>query len=441
VLYLLPEIAVTNALTDRLQSAFGNRLLVYHSAITNAKRAGIWNRLLDPSEEPLVVLGARSSLFLPFARLGLVIVDDEHDTSYKQQDPAPRYHARNAALVLARLHKAKTLLCSATPSLESYVHATNGKYGLVKMPHTATQQPQIEIIDVRDLRRKNRMRGETLFSPQLIEYIRSVLDNGLKVILFQNRRGASDTFTYYGFGSEDIEREVHSLFPAVATVRLDTDTAHTRKAAERLLSDFVGGKASILVGTQLVAKRRNYGGVGLVAVMNLDTILNVQDFRAYERAFDMVFLLSALTDATIPRPKIVLQTAQADNPAFPALRSLDYDAMARSQLAERHAFAYPPYSRLITVILKAKSEQLLDTFAEEYAECLRTVFGDAVSEPSTPTNSTSYSRQSFFVRRIKLKTDITSPVATIRRSLESCYDRMRLTPFAGRIILHYDVDN
>ncbi|MDR1116017.1 MAG: primosomal protein N' [Tannerella sp.] len=486
-LYLLPEIAITTHVTERLRQVFGRQLLVYHSAFSDNERVEIWNRLLQ-TEEPIVVLGIRSSVFLPFARLGLIIVDEEHEPSYKQQDPAPRYHARNVAMMLALEHGGKVLLGSATPSLESYLWALNGKYGLVEsdVRHEKERFPKTDIVNVRELRRKKRM-NETLFSPLLRERIEDALSKGEQVILFQNRRGFAPvmlcrncgeiphcvncdvSLTYHkqlyrlvchycgysaplpsrcpscgsaelrmqGFGTEKVEEEIAVLFPSARTARLDTDTARTQNAYRRILTAFEEGETQILIGTQMITKGFDFENVSVVGIMNADGLLNVPDFRAYERAFQLMYQVSGHAGRRDGKGAVVLQTSQSDNPLLKMIRDFDYPGMAQMQLKERFAFRYPPYTRLIMIVLRCRNEEVLDDMANRYSAKLKAILGECVSNPVYPPVTRI---QTLFVRKIMLKMDLSASVSETRKALETVLSEMRCIPVFKQIILHYDVD-
>ncbi|MDR1381796.1 MAG: primosomal protein N' [Tannerella sp.] len=487
VLYLLPEMAVTTQVTERLRRVFGSRLLVYHSGFTDSEKVEIWNRLLH-TEEPAVVLGIRSSVFLPFAHLGLVIVDEEHDASYKQQDPAPRYHARNVAMMLAGEQGGKVLLGSATPSLESYLWALNGKYGMVELRsrYGGGMLPEIDIVDVRDLRRKKRMK-DTLFSPLLREKIDDALSKGEQILLFQNRRGFAPliecqacgeiphcvncdvSLTYHrqlhrlvchycgystslpskcpscgstelkmqGFGTEKVEEEAGALFPLAKIARLDTDTARTRNACRRILNGFEEGETQILIGTQMISKGLDFENVSVVGILNADGLMNIPDFRAYERAFQMMLQVSGRAGRRDRRGSVVLQTSQSGNPLLQTVRNFDYPAMAQVQLSERHTFRYPPYTRLIMIVLRSRSENILEQVADLYSAGLKKRLGACVSNPVCPPVTRV---QTLFVRKIMLKMDMSVSVPATRKALEAAHAEMRQNPLFRQIILHYDVD-
>ena len=486
-LYLLPEFAVSTQIAERLRHVFGNSLLIYNSGISDNERVEVWNRLLL-SDEPLVVLGIRSSVFLPFTRLGLVVVDEEHEISYKQQDPSPRYHARNAAMMLSLMNGGKTLLGSATPSLESYLWAKSDKYGFVTLDSRFGDSlfPRIEVVDVREQRRKRLMK-DTLFSPLLKNSIDKALSAGEQVILFQNRRGFAPfiichdcgeipkcincdvSLTYHkqfhrlvchycnysiplpskcpacngaemkmqGFGTEKIEEEVSSLFPAARVARLDLDTARSRNAYRRILSDFEEGKTQILIGTQMVSKGLDFANVSVVGILSADGMMNIPDFRAYERAFQMMLQVSGRAGRRDKQGLVVLQTSQTDNPLLPLIQKFDYNGMARMQLEERHDFRYPPYTRLIMIILRSQNEQSLDKISVLYAEKLRTFLGNSVSGPVFPPVTRV---QTLFVRKIMLKIDASLSVPDTRRVLENVHAAMRQNPLFKQVLMHYDVD-
>ncbi|MDR1331198.1 MAG: primosomal protein N', partial [Tannerella sp.] len=434
VLYLLPEIAVTTQITERLRSVLGDRLRVYHSGIPDAGRVEIWNELVH-RRAPVVALGVRSSLFLPFANLGLVIVDEEHETSYKQHEPAPRYHARSAAVMLAHMHGAKTLLGSATPSLDSIYNAKAGKYGLVTLPARYGEglRPQIHLVDTKELRRKKIMK-DGLLSPFLHRHIDEALGRDEQVILLRNRRGFAPvmecrscgeavrcihcdvSLTYHreqnrlvchycgysmpppsrcpacghpemkwvGFGTEKVEDEIAALFPSVRTARLDLDTARTRRECERILTDFGQGRSRILIGTQMVSKGLDFGRVTVVGVLNADGLMNVPDFRAYERAFQMMMQAGGRAGRRDRQGTVVIQTAQPAHPLLQMLQAMDFEGMVSTQLYERYLFRYPPYFRLITVVMRCRDGAVLDDGAAVCARHLEGTPGVAVHGPFAP---------------------------------------------------------
>lgn len=487
VLYLLPEIAITTQIMERLGKYFGDRLLVYHSKFSDTERAEVWNRLLQ-QEEPVVVLGVRSSLFLPFSKLGLIIVDEEHETSYKQQDPAPRYHARSAAIVLANLHGGKTLLGSATPSIDSYYNATTGKYGLVELTtrYGDCRMPEILTVNTRELKRKKLMK-DTLFSPLLVEKMQAALMCGEQVILFQNRRGFAPmvecrqcgwvphcvncdvSLTYHkayrtltchycgyttafptrcpdcdsvelrlqGFGTEQVEEEVTRLFPEAKVERLDFDTARTRTAYERIIADFERGKIQILIGTQMISKGLDFGRVSVVGILSADSLMNFPDFRAHERAFQLMVQVSGRAGRREQPGVVVLQTTQPDHPLICMVQRFAYKEMVRMQLAERSQFRYPPYYRLIVVVLRGKREPSLQEMARLYADKLRFRLGDRVLGPVTPP---IHRIQSLYLRQIVIKVELAAGITSLRTFLDEVQQSMQALPAFRSLLLHYDVD-
>lgn len=487
VLYLLPEIALTTQITTRLRNVFGARLGVYHSKFPDAERVEIWQRQLSADDYD-IILGVRSSVFLPFRRLRLVIVDEEHETTYKQQEPAPRYHARNAAIMLAREMGAKVLLGTATPSLESWYNATQGgKYGLVTLTHryAQVQLPQIVPVDVQELRRKKRMNGP--FSPQLLALMRESLERGAQVILFQNRRGFAPliechacgwvprchhcdvSLTYHrvrqrlvchycgyeaevplrcpacgsphlrpvGFGTERVEDDIHALFPQARVARMDLDTVHTRAAYERIISDFEKQQTDILIGTQMVSKGLDFARVDVVGILNADVMMNYPDFRAYERSFQLMAQVAGRAGRRDGQGKVVLQTGSVDHPLIAQVIANDYEAMARQQLAERQAFGYPPYRRMIYVYLKYRDEKLLDDAAHVLAQLLKAPLGERVLGPDRPPVSRV---QSMFIRKIVLKVENSVPVAAMRQLLRQVRQQMSDDVRYRGVTVYFDVD-
>lgn len=486
VLYLLPEIALTAQITERLKRVFGDRLGVYHSKFPDAERVEIWQRQL--SDKPYdVILGVRSSVFLPFRRLGLVIVDEEHETTYKQQDPAPRYHARNAAIVLASLHGAKTLLGTATPSLESWHNAETGKYARVDLleRHRAVCLPEIIPVDIRELTRKKRMNGS--FSPLLLQYVREALEKKEQVILFQNRRGFAPmiechtcgwvpkckncdvSLTYHkglglmtchycgytepvprrcpacegtdlrphGFGTEKIEDEVRTIFPEARVGRMDLDTTRTRAAYERIIDDFQAGRTDLLIGTQMVSKGLDFDRVSVVGILNADTLMNYPDFRAYERAFQLMAQVAGRAGRRDTRGRVILQTKSIDHPLIAQVMANDYEGMATGQLAERQAFHYPPFYRLVYVFLKHRREDVLEQMAQEMASRLRAIFSHRVLGPDKPPVARI---QTLFIRKIVLKVENNAPVARVRSLLTDVQRTLQEDArFKGGVV-YYDVD-
>lgn len=435
VLYLVPEIALTSQLVSRLRKYFGNQISVYHSKYSLNERVEVWNHVLQNSDKARVILGARSSVLLPFKDLGLIIVDEEHEQSYKQFDPAPRYHARDTAIVLAGLFNTKILLGSATPSIESYFNATkDNKYGLVELNrrYNDVLLPDIELVDIKDKYRRKRMTGH--FSDRLIEEMTEALENGYQIILFQNRRGFSPivecntcghspqcpncdvSLTYHqfkdqlrchycgykmamlknclacgsveldnkGFGTEQIEAEVKALFPKVKVSRMDLDTTRGKHSYERIISAFEQQEVDVLVGTQMVTKGLDFRNVKLVGIMNADNLLNFPDFRAHERSFQLMQQVAGRAGRTDERGKVLIQTYNPYHKILQQVSSNDYQSMFNEQLDERHNYKYPPIYRLIKVTLKHRDFNKVNEGAEWLAKSLRQVFKQNVLGPEFP---------------------------------------------------------
>lgn len=486
VLYLLPEIALTTQITERLQRVFGSRLGIYHSKFPDAERVEIWQKQLGAANYD-IILGVRSSVFLPFQNLGLVIVDEEHETTYKQQDPAPRYHARNAAIVLAMMYGAKTLLGTATPSIETWQNAVAGKYGFVQLKerYKEIQLPEIVPVDIKELYRKKRMVGP--FSPLLIQYMSEALDQKEQVILFQNRRGFAPmiecrvcgwvpkcqncdvSLTYHkginqltchycgytyqvpvrcpacdgteltnrGFGTEKIEDDIKVIFPEAKVARMDLDTTRTRSAYEKIIADFEQGKTDILIGTQMVSKGLDFDHVSVVGILNADTMLNYPDFRSYERAFQLMAQVAGRAGRKNKRGRVVLQTKSIDHPIIHQVIANNYEGMVDGQLAERQMFHYPPYYRLVYVYLKNKNEGLLEQMAAVMGDKLRAVFGNRVLGPDKPPVARV---QTLYIRKIVLKVEHTAPMARARELLLRIQREMLEDDRYRSLIVYYDVD-
>ena len=487
VLYLLPEIAITTQITERLARFFGDKLLVYHSRFSDNERVEVWNQLLR-TDGPMLILGVRSSLFLPFKDLGLVIVDEEHENTYKQQDPAPRYHARNAAIVLANMHGGKTLLGSATPSIDSYYNAMTGKYGYVELSvrYGDCRMPEVLTVDVKELRRKRIMK-DTLFSPLLVERMQEALSRDEQVILFQNRRGFAPliecrncgwvprcvncdvSLTYHkaynqlgchycgytyrlpevcpecqgtefrmsGFGTEKVEEEISLLFPGVKVGRLDLDVARTRTAYERILSDFERGKTRILIGTQMISKGLDFANVSVVGILSADSLMNYPDFRAHERAYQLMAQVSGRAGRRDKQGTVILQTTQPSHPLMWMVRESAYKEMAQTQLSERATFHYPPYYRLIVLVLRGKDLGEVQEMSSLYADKLRLFLAERVLGPVTPPITRI---QALHIKKIVLKIEITAGVASLRNILEKVYMEMMRYEAFKHLRVHYDVD-
>lgn len=485
-LYLVPEIALTTQLTRRLQKVFGKRVIIYHSKFSDNERVDIWKRMLhDPS--PCVVIGARSSLFLPFSRLGLVIVDEEHESSYKQFDPAPRYNARDCAIVLASMHGAKTLLGSATPAIETYYKALNGRYGLVTLSerYEGVQLPLIEIVDLNDERRRGRISGP--MSARLAMMSREAVKGGEQVILFHNRRGFAPvvvckqcgyvpkcqncdvSLTYhrkagemvchycgatyklpticpackepaievYGYGTERIEEIAESSFPGARIMRMDLDTTRNKDSYLNIINDFSLGKADILVGTQMVTKGLDFERVSLVGILNADNLINFPDFRASERAFNMLEQVAGRAGRRNTRGLVIVQTSQPAHPILSYLQAHNYEGFYEHELEERRRYGYPPFTRVINIYLKHRDEDLLIRAAAGYAETLRHLFGNRILGPDEPHIARI---QSLYIRKIMLKVEIQASMSKVKAILRSVYEAQMADKSLRSLVVYYDVD-
>lgn len=486
-LLLVPEIALTTQLTFRLKKVFGDKLLIYHSKFSDNERIDIWKHLLR-SNEPCVVIGVRSSVFLPFANLGLIIIDEEHDSSYKQQDPAPRYNGRNAALVLAMMHGAKTLLGSATPSVESYYNAEKGKYGLVTLStrYEGIEMPTVKVIDTKLARKKHEMRG--FFSQELITDCTQALNNDEQVILFQNRRGYSPlvrckecgwvpkcvncdvSLTYHkhlgtlschycgytislpnicpacgnpaveivGYGTERIEDDVENVFPGKTILRMDLDTTRSKNGHEKIIEAFSKRKADILVGTQMVTKGLDFSGVNTVGILNADTMISFPDFRAHERAFDMLEQVAGRAGRANKQGNVVIQTSDPEHPIIEFVKNHDFIGFYRNELAERERFHYPPFTRIINIFLKHRDNNVVVEMAVRHADLLRRVFGERVLGPEAPMVARV---QNMYIRQIVLKIETGASLSKVKQILRNIYERMlSLDSRMKSVRIHYDVD-
>ncbi|OIQ36999.1 MAG: primosomal protein N' [Bacteroidetes bacterium MedPE-SWsnd-G1] len=434
ILYLLPEIALTTQLIDRLQEYFGEQVSVFHSKYSMNERVEVWNNVLENKSKAQIVLGARSSLFMPFSNLGLIIVDEEHETSYKQFDPAPRYHARDASIVLSHLHKAKVLLGSATPSIETYQNAKEDKYGFVELKrrHGNVLLPEIELVDIKEKHRKKRMKGH--FSDRLLKLIEEALEEKEQIILFQNRRGFAPivecetcgvapqcpncdvSLTYHkyknelrchycghhqvmqnncgacgseklnnkGFGTEQIEQELNELYPNVNIGRMDLDTTRGKYGYQKIIGQFQLQEIDILVGTQMLSKGLDFSNVTLVGVLNADNMLNFPDFRAHERSFQMLVQVSGRAGRAKKRGKVAIQTFNPYHQILQQVSINDYETMFKEQLQERWQFKYPPYYRIIKITLKNRDFIKVDSGAQWLGKSLTNIFGEHVLGPTVP---------------------------------------------------------
>ena len=486
VLYLLPEIALTVQITTRLQRVFGRRLGIYHSKYSDAERVEIWQKQLSASPYD-VILGARSACLLPFQRLGLVIIDEEHENSFKQQDPAPRYHARSTAIMMAHMSDARVVLGTATPSVESYHNAMNGKYGLVELTqrYQGIELPRIEVVDIKDLRRRKMMNGP--FSPQLLAALRATFERGEQAILFQNRRGFAPMiecrecgwvpkcqncdvsltlhknlnmltchycgFTYpvpqkcpncestdlrgRGYGTEKIEDQVQTIFPDIKVARMDLDTTRTRTAYERLISDFSQGKTQLLIGTQMVTKGLDFDRVSLVGILDADAMLNYPDFRSYEHAFMMMAQVAGRAGRKGRQGLVILQTRNPELPVVGQVVANDYAGFYRSLLAERRDFCYPPYFRLVYVYLKHRHDDLVSTAATELAGRMRQVFGKRVLGPDKPAVARV---KQLHIRKIVLKVETAADYRRVRTALRTIQAQLMADKRYSQLQIYFDVD-
>ena len=485
-LFLVPEIALTTQLTHRLQKVFGERVLIYHSRFSDNERVDIWKKLLT-EDEPCVVIGARSSLFLPFSNLGIVIVDEEHESSYKQYDPAPRYNARDVAIVLASMHGAKTLLGSATPSIETYYKAKTGKFGFVELltRYENVTLPQIETVDMTIARKRYLTNGS--FAKPTIDAANEALNNKNQIIVFHNRRGFAPmarckqcawtpkcehcdvSLTYHrfqnqlichycgasyplpticpackepaveilGYGTERIEEEVANLFPEHKILRMDLDTTRNKDNYENIIEDFSNHKANILVGTQMVTKGLDFGGVSLVAVLNADRLINFPDFRSAERAYNMLEQVSGRAGRRNTQGKVIVQTSNPSHPIIDFLKNHDYTGFFNHEIKERKEFNYPPFTRVIYIYLKHRDNNTLSEIATIYASHLRQLFGNRVFGPEEPIISRI---QSLYIRKIMLKVETNASMAKVKKILRNTYEQMHQLPRMKGMIVYYDVD-
>lgn len=485
-LYLVPEIALTTQLTRRLQKVFGEKVVIYHSKFSDNERVDIWKRVLnDPS--PCVVIGARSSLFLPFSNLGIVIVDEEHESSYKQFDPAPRYNARDCATVLASMHGAKTLLGSATPAIETYYKATSGRYGLVTLSerYEGVKLPEIMVVDMNDERKRNRLSGPLSFP--LAQLSRERLEKKEQLIFFHNRRGFAPvvlcrqcgfvpkcqncdvSLTYHrragemvchycgatyrlpticpackepaievhGYGTERIEDIIEATFKEAKTLRMDLDTTRNKDSYENIITDFSKGKADILVGTQMVTKGLDFDRVSLVGVLNADTLINFPDFRSSERAFNMLEQVAGRAGRRSQRGIVVVQTTQPSHPVIGYLQAHNYNGFYNHELEERRRFNYPPFTRVINIYLKHREEEPLIRVSALYAEHLRGLLGNRVFGPDEPHVSRI---QSLYIRKIMLKVEVGASMAKVKSLLRQVYETFMEYKEFRSLMVYYDVD-
>jgi primosomal protein N' (replication factor Y) len=475
VLYLLPEIALTAQIINRLKNIFGEKAAVYHSKFSDNERIEIWENIIEKTthreKRCQVILGARSSLFLPFNKLGLIIIDEEHENTYKQSDSAPRYHARDTAIMLARFHGAKVLLGTATPSIESFYNTITGKYGLaeLKIRYLELKMPEIKIVDVRKARLKKEM--QSLFSTVLLNSVKNALENKEQAILFQNRRGFSPyiqcnecawipfcvhcdvSMTYHkhlnkiichycgyatkvpescnicgsrsiltqGFGTEKIEDEIHIFFPEARVKRMDLDSTRTRKSYEQIISDFETGNIDILVGTQMITKGLDFNNVRVVGILNADNMLNFPDFRSYERSYQLMSQVSGRAGRKSERGLVIIQTSDPENIIIQNVKNNDYHSMFKSQLNERKKFKYPPFYRLIEITLKHKKKHILDNASNSLAYNLRKKFSEGILGPEPPVINKI---QDWHIKKILFKLEKEKSVGHSKKIIKKLIDAL-----------------
>lgn len=500
VLYLLPEIALTTQIITRLKKAFGNTVGVYHSKFSDSERVEIWNRATTaktgemhqfenekPVEEYKLILGTRSSIFMPFGNLGLIIADEEHDGSYKQYDPAPRYNARDAAVYLAVLHGAKVLLGTATPSVESYYNVKTGKYGLVELftRFSNIEMPQIEVIDIRKARKQRRMNSH--FSHQLLKSIDQSVQNNEQVILFQNRRGYSPfiecndcghvpncehcdvSLTYHkftnklichycgfsynlqgncmacnstklstkGFGTEKIEDEIGLIYPDYKTLRMDVDTTRSKTAYNRIISDFENRKAQILIGTQMVSKGLDFDNVSTVGILNADNMLNFPDFRANERSYQLMTQVSGRAGRKNKQGKVLIQTSQPEHHVIRQVVNGNYIGLFNNEIQQRRLFKYPPYYRIVVLTIKHRDRLLTDKAADSLAVLLRVWFGEGVLGPEYPPVGRM---QNKYRKNIMLKMHRKANTVAAKDRIQQAISELKVVQLFKYVQISLDVD-
>lgn len=488
VLYMLPEIALTTQLITRLQYYFADKVAVYHSKYSVNERVEVWNNVLNNKPKAQIVIGARSSLFLPFSDLGLILVDEEHETSFKQYNPSPRYHGRDAALVLANFHKAKTLLGSATPSLESYHNTENGKYGLValKERYGNVLMPDIELVDIKEAHRKKKMKGH--FSERLLEEINEALNNKEQVILFQNRRGfspvvecttcgvspqcpncdvsltyhqykkemrchycgyhtqmlaacfacGSETLDTKGFGTEQIETELKTLFPNHVVARMDQDTTKGKHAYGKLIERLENEEISILVGTQMLAKGLDFRKVSLVGVMNADNLLNFPDFRAHERSFQLLQQVSGRAGRTKKRGKVLIQTYNPYHQILQQVSTNDFEGMYKQQLEDRYQFKYPPFYRTIRITCRDRNYDKMRKAATWFASALQLTLAENVLGPEAPPVGRV---RNLFITNILIKIPKKNSISGTKTVIEKVLRSFSVIKEFSSVKITIDVDN
>jgi primosomal protein N' (replication factor Y) len=496
VLYLLPEIGLTTQIISRLKLVFGNLVGVYHSKFNDSERVEIWNKVLNNESYPnksekgtdyQLVVGARSSIFLPFKNLGLIIVDEEHENSYKQFDPAPRYNARDAAILLAHQLNTKVLLGSATPSIETYFNAKNNKFGFVQLSerYKNIELPEIITADLRDAYKRKQMRSH--FTPLLFDEITQALERKEQIILFQNRRGFAPfiicsmcgwipkcsncdvSLTYHkhnsslvchycgytahyptqckacggesistkGFGTEKIEDDVALLFPEAKVARMDLDTTRAKKAYERIIGSFEKGDIDILIGTQMVTKGLDFEHVSIVGILNADNMLNYPDFRAFERSFQLMAQVSGRAGRKHKRGKVVIQTSDPEHRIIQHLKNNDYETMFSEQVAERKHFKYPPFYRLVGITIKHRDKQKLEKIASQAASSLRKSFKNRVLGPDDPVINRI---QTWYIKKIWLKVEREISIIKAKKHMQEILDEIKTREGNSSAMILVDVD-
>ncbi|MBO4942562.1 MAG: primosomal protein N' [Muribaculaceae bacterium] len=486
VLFLVPEIALTTQLTRRLQKVFGEKVIIYHSKFSDNERVELYRRILN-CKEPIVAIGARSACFLPFERLGLVIVDEEHESSYKQYDPAPRYNGRDAATMLATMHGAKTLYGSATPSVETYYKAVHGKFGLVKLleRYDGVSLPQIELIDMKAERRKGKVSG--FLSHRLLDATLSTTGAHKQAILFHNRRGYAPmarcrmcaftpkcdfcdvALTYHrrdnklqchycgaeyqvptvcpeckeptieivGYGTERLEEEIAASFRDRKVLRMDLDTTRNKDGYSRIIDEFSQHKADILVGTQMISKGLDFGEVELVGVLNADSLINFPDFRSAERAFNMIEQVAGRAGRRDGKGLVLIQAYNPGHHILEYATTHDYEAFYNHELEERRAFNFPPFSRIINIYVKHREASTTAECASIYAASLRKIFGTRISGPQEPNVGRI---QSMYIRKIMLKAEPSISMKQVKTILRNEYVKLSSDPLMRSLTIYYDVD-
>lgn len=491
VLYLVPEIALTPQIVHRLRKIFGNRVLVYHSKMSDSERVEVWNQVLEHSsgrkQEAQVILGARSAIFLPMTNPGLIIVDEEHENSYKQQDPSPRYNARDMAVVMGARFGIPVLLGSATPSFESFMNATMGKYGFVKLTkrHGTSKMPQIVIADIQDAYKRRRMKS--MLTPELYNSMVTALENKDQIVLFQNRRGYSPytecmdcgwipmckncdvSLTYHkksgwltchycgyhvrmpshcdrcnsthiktrGMGTEKVEDEIATLFPEARIARMDLDTTRSKHAFEKMIRQLESRKIDIVIGTQMVTKGLDIQHISLVGILNADNLLNFPDFRAHERAFQLMQQVSGRSGRRDKEGKVVIQTSQTGHKVINALTNQDYEKFFRESMAERKTFFYPPWYRLIRIIVKHRNQSNVDSGAQFLADLLRKNVQIRVLGPEYPLIGRI---QLWYTKEIWMKFSRDRKGPELKENIREAMARVKSLPGNSGLVIHVDVD-